>query len=453
MLVNELGKFVASTRYENLPAEVIEAVKLRVLDSLGAGLAGYHLGCHEKLLPIYNNAGAASVWGTGQKLALRDATLLNSFLAHALYLADGSRYTGGHPSPVVIPSALAMAEVERAAGRDLIAAVAAGYEIFLRVGRTIYPYSVMYGFHSTSLIGGVASAAACANLLRFPAETAKNTLAIACSLGVGLKEAHHCSGSQPIQVARACEAGVVAALFAGQGAAGADSIFEGGFLKVYAESQDTAEILRGLGTDYRIFETYIKVHGGCRGNHAPVDLAQELVKTHGIKPDDIASILIKVDSVTYAAEIHAPVNGEQAQFSVAFAVAVALLNGDASVFQYTDANVADPRIRAMMARIRVEVDPELDKGYPDKRAASIVIVLADGTRHPGYICNAKGEPEYPLSPADIEAKFLTLTRDILPGGGGERVRDLVMGLEKLTDLNVLTAALKARARSSKVAHA
>lgn len=452
MLVNELGKFVASTRYESLPAAVVDTVKLRILDTLGAGLAGYRLGCLEKLLPIYNNAGESTVWGGGNKLALRDAALLNSFAAHALYLNDGSRFTGSHPSSVVIPSALALAEVERSTGQDLIAAVAAGYEVFLRLGRAIYPHAVVQGFHTTSVTGGVASAAACASMLRFSPEAAKNALAIACSLGVGLKEAHHCSGSQPIQIARSCEAGVVAALFSGQGAQGADSIIEHGFLRVYAQTENTQDILDGLGTDYRIFETYLKVHGGCRGNHAPVDLAQNLVKTYAIQPEKIESILIRVDSVTYAAEIHDPQNGNQAQFSVAFSVAVALLNGDASVFQYADANLADSRIRAMMARIHVEIDKKLDQGYPEQRASSIVITLVDGTRHEGYIPNAKGEPEFPLTPADIETKFLTLTRDILPDGG-KRVRDLVMGLETVADLRSLTAVLERGARPPRAVNA
>ena len=90
---------------------------------------------------------------------------------------------------------------------------------------------------------------------------------------------------------------------------------------------------------------------------------------------------MRVDSVTYAAEIHAPANGNEAQFSVAFAVAAALVNGDASIFQYTDAKVADPRIREMMAKIHVEVDKELDKGYPDKRSSvGGNNVLTDGQR-------------------------------------------------------------------------
>lgn len=442
MLVNEFGRFIAQTRYENLPADVIDTVKLRVLDLLVAALAGYHLGCHKQLLPILGGSGGATVFGLGKKLALRDAILVNSFISHALYLDDGSRFTGGHPSSVVIPSAVALAETERATGRDLIAAVAVGYEIFLRLGRAIYPSTVVRGFQSTAVLGAAASASACASLLRFSPQAAKNALAIACNLGVGLKEALKSSGSQPIQVARSCEGGVMAALFARQGAEGADSILESGFLKAFAENPSTADLLTGLGTDFRIFETYIKIHGGCRGNHAPVDVAQDVVKNNAIKPESIASILIRVDSVTYAAEIHDPANGNEAQFSVAFSVAAALVNGDASVFQYTDATVADPRVRGMMARIHVEVDKELDKGYPDKRASSAEIVLGDGRRFDGYIANAKGEPECPLSAAEIESKFLTLTRNILPGGGG-RVRDLVMGLENLNDLSALTASLKA----------
>ncbi|MBI4192356.1 MAG: MmgE/PrpD family protein, partial [Betaproteobacteria bacterium] len=205
MLVNEFGKFIALTRYENLPTGVVETVKLRVLDLLAAGLAGCHMGCHKQLLPILGGAGQACAWGLGKKLALRDATLLNSFLSHASGLADGSRFTGGHPASVVVPSAVALAETQRATGRDLIAAVAAGYEVFLRLGRAIYPPTVVRGFQSTSVIGAAASASACASLLRFSPEKAKNALAIACTLGVGLKEATKSSGSRVMQVARSCE--------------------------------------------------------------------------------------------------------------------------------------------------------------------------------------------------------------------------------------------------------
>ena len=441
MLVNEFGEFIAQTRYKNLPGEVIEVVKLRVLDVLGSALAGYRMGCHKHLLPILEGAGEATSWGLGRKFSLRDASLFNSFLSHALYLEDGSRFTGGHPSSVVIPSTIALAETQQATGKDLITAVAVGYEIFLRLGRAIYPSTVQRGFQSTAVLGAAASASACANLLQFSAEMAKNSLAIACSLGVGLKEALKSSGSQPIQVARSCESGIVAALLAGEGAVGADSIIENGLFKAFGQDVMTDQILTGLGIKFHIFETYIKVHGGCRGNHAPVDVVQDVMAKNAIVLEGIGRIVVRVDSVTFAAEIHTPTNGNEAQFSIAFAVAVALIYGDASIFQYTDAKVADTLVHETMLKIHVEVDKELDKGYPHNRASSVEIQLIDGRRFNGYVANAKGEPEYPFTEEEIVRKFLTLTKDVLKGGG-ERVCDLVMRLEEINDLKVLTSTLK-----------
>jgi 2-methylcitrate dehydratase PrpD len=442
VFVGQLADFVASTPYDDIPQPVTERLKLHVLDTLGAALACAQLRRHAKLLPIYNSPGPASVWGGTRQLSMRDAVVLNSFLSDALYLVDGSRYTGGHPSTVVVPSALTLAGTRGTSGRRFLAAVSAGYEVFLRLGRAIYPHAVVQGFHSTSVLAGVASAAACASVMQLSPEMARHALTIGCCLGVGLKEAHHAPQSQPISVARGCEAGLIASLFAEQGADGADAAMEHGFLKVFAEHPDTARITEGLGRDYRLFETYIKVHGGCRGNHAPVDVVLGLVRDHALDTANIEDVRIRVDSVTFAANIPAPANGEQSQFSIAFAAAAALLKGDASVFQYTDANVADAGVRALMGRIRVEVDTVLDLAYPRERASSVSIGMRDGSRYDGYISNARGEPETPLAQAEIEAKFMNLARGTLRDRG-ERVRDLVLGLEGLEDVSTLTEALRA----------
>jgi 2-methylcitrate dehydratase PrpD len=448
MLVNDLGRFVAQTHYETLPRDVIDAVKLRILDVFSAGLVGVHLGPHASLLKILDGAREATPWGEGKKIALRDAVIVNVFLSHTAYLEDGSRYTGGHPASAVIPAACAFAERRHANGKDLIAAVTSGYEVFLRLGRAIYPDTVNRGFQSTAVLAAVASAAACANLQHFDAESAKNALAIACSLGVGLKEALKSSGSQPLQVGRSAEGGVVAALYAEQGAQGADTIIEKGFLPAFGNGPGAESIAADLGTHFRIFETYIKVHGGCRGNHAPVDVVLDVVKANTIKPDDIDHVLMQVDSVTYAAEIHEPKNGNQAQFSVAFAVAVALLEGNASIFQYTDKKVANSRVRSLMSRIKVEVNTALDKDYPDKRGAIVEILLKNGERCHGSIENAKGEPECPLSANDVEQKFLTLTRDIIGKARATRLRDTVMKLDQIDDAAVLPPLLRRKARKA-----
>ncbi len=441
MLINDLGAFVARNDCSAMPQSIVSAVKLRILDLIASQLVGHQLGNHHLLLPLLAADGDTRVWGGGTKLTLRDAVLVNSFLAHSTYLEDGSRYTGGHPSSVVIPAAIGLAEQRRLSGCDLIAAVASGYEVFLRLGRMIYPSTVARGFQSTAVLGAVASAAACSSLLHLSATRAKNALAIACSLGVGLKEALKCSASQPLQVGRSCEGGLIAALFAEQGAEGADSIIEAGFVMAFADHADSTEVGAGLGSSFRIPETYLKMHGGCRGTHAPVDVVMRVVHEHRIAPDDIETIALQVDSVTYAADIHQPCNGTQAQFSAAFCVAVAVCEGNVSIFQFTDEKLADTRIRAMMTRIEVEVDTRLDVHYPDKRGARVAIELKDGRRASDFIENARGEPEDPFTLAEVERKFLDLARGAL-GDNAERVRDSVMDLEHLVDVKILVERLK-----------
>jgi 2-methylcitrate dehydratase PrpD len=442
MMINDLGRFVAKSKYKDLPPAVVELAKARILDLFSAGLAGYRLGLYRPLFEIVGGRREATVWGEGVKFPLRDAALLNSFMAHSTYMEDGSRYTGGHPSSTVIPATLALGEKRRSSGKEIILSVVVGYDVFLRLGKAVYPSTTIRGFQSTAVVGALGSAAACASLLRLDPEKAKNALAIASNLGVGLKEALKTPDSQPIQVGRSSEAGILAALFAEKGVSGCDAILENGFLKAFADQSNEGEILSDLGKKYLIEETYVKVHGGCRGNHAPTDVILSLVKEHKVLPDQIREVRVKVDSVTMIAEIHHPVSGIQAQFSIPFSIAVAILDGNASLYQFTDEKVNDPKVRELMGRVSVELDKGLDKDYPHKRGSHGEIVLKDGRRLASSIDIARGEPESPLTIGEIKEKFILLTRDVLRRRTKE-VCDLVMGMEGLNDISQLVRKLKA----------
>jgi 2-methylcitrate dehydratase PrpD len=447
MLINQLGRFVAETRYGDLPERVIDLAKLRILDLLGSALVGYQLGHYRPLLRILGGKGEATVWGEGKKYPLRDAVLLNSFMAHSSYLEDGSRFTGGHPSSVVIPAALSFGETRKSTGRDLILSVAVGYDLFLRLGKAIYPSTVERGFQSTAVLGAVSSAAACSSLLHLSRDQCKDALAIACNLGVGLKEALKTPGSQPIQVGRSCENGLLSTLFAANGVPGSDSILEKGFFKAFADSLNESEILSELGIQFRIQETYVKIHGGCRGNHAPIDVIQNLIRERKILLEEIKEIRVKVDSVTSAANIENPQNGGQAQMSIPFSIAIALLEGNASIHQFSDEKLNDPAVRSMMNKILIEVDKNMDNQYPDKRGAYGEILLEDGRGFSGSVEIARGEPEVPVSPNEIEEKFALLTHDIL-GRKTEKVRDQVRVLEELEDVGELVKGLRGSCKTS-----
>jgi 2-methylcitrate dehydratase PrpD len=434
MLAAALGSFVANIDSGTLPKEALESIKLRVLDTLGVGVAGAQLGLSRPLIQLFDSVAKVShVWGLSIKASVREAAMANCFATHGTYLEDGSRFTGGHPSCVVIPPVFAQAEVDHCSGSEVIASVSAGYEVFLRLGRDTYPANVGRGFQPTAILAAVASAAGMARLLKLSPQTAADALAIAANLGVGMKEALKTSASQPLQVARGCEGGVMAALLAKAGMHGAPEIFEKGFLPAFGGSSKTSTTLLGLGTEYRISETYLKRHAGCRGNHAPLDVALELVTQEQLDLVNIKLIRIKVDTVTLAASIEAPINAEQAQFSISFSVAVALLYGNASIFQYTEKRLNDLGIREAMAKIDVEADPSLDVGYPEKRAALIEIELFDGKTYKHSVDNARGEPEWPLKASEIVDKFFAHTDEVL-GSRAQAIHDLVMDLENVRDV-------------------
>lgn len=443
MLINELGRFVAETRYEDLPPEVISLTKSRVLDLITAATVGFQTGAYRSVSEILRGNGCeASVWGEGILRPLRDAVLLNSFMSHSTYFEDGSRFTGGHPSSVVIPAALTLGETRKSSGKEIILSVVLGYDIFIRLGRAIYPSTVVRGFQSTAVLGALGAAAASASLLKLDAVRCKNALAIASNLGVGLKDALKAPASQPIQVGRSCEGGVLAALLAQNGLPGSDTILEQGFLKGFADNSDLGKILEGLGGMYLVGETYVKIHGGCRGNHAPIDVVSNLMKTHNIAPDTISSVEIGIDTVTFAASIAEPRDGKQAQLSVPFAVAIAILEGNASIYQYTDEKVNDPVVRRMMSKLRIEADPALDEDYPDRRGAHARIILQNGREFRSSIEIARGEPEFPLTYEEIEKKFFFYVKGVLKEKA-KRVCEMVRKLDNLDSITHLIEQLKA----------
>lgn len=436
----QFGQFIASTTFDQLPSDVTEAVKVRLLDVLGAACAGLEAGCHAPLLTLLPGEGNAQIWGTQARRSPRDAVLINGAVSHAMYVEDGSRFTGGHPSSAVIPAALTLAGVQHVSGKALIAAITCGYEVFLRLGRTIYPATVKRGFQSTAILAAPAAAAAVASLLGLRADQAGHAIAIACSQGAGLKEALKSANSQPLQVGRSAEGGLLAAMFAAQGASGLPEIIEHGFLKAFAGKADAALIASGLGSRWHIAETYLKQYGGCRGNHAAIDAVAGILETEKIAVNDIERIDAHVDTVTYAAVVEPPMDAGQAQFSIAFSIAARILHGDAMPRRFSEQALQDPRMRSMMSRIHVKADAALDEHYPRYRPAVATLRLRNGQVLTHRLDYARGEPEAPLTPSEVEKKFDLLTTPVY-GARSRIIRDSVRTLDQLEDVSALTQML------------
>ena len=179
MIAAKLGEFVSQVVLSDLPEDIISAIKLRMLDTLGVGIAGAQLGLSRPVIELFeSDAKVSHVWGLPYLASAREAALANSYATHGTYLEDGSRFTGGHPSSVVIPAVFAQAEALHCSGAELIASTVAGYEVFLRLGRDTYPENVGRGFQPTAILAAVSSAAGVARLFGLPAGAAADALAL-----------------------------------------------------------------------------------------------------------------------------------------------------------------------------------------------------------------------------------------------------------------------------------
>src|SRR3954465_9570292 len=280
-IAEQLGAFVAQSRYENLPPTVVEKAKRHILDTFGAALAGATSEEAARTMAALSHTeggGPAPVWGTAEQSSARNAALLNGIAAHAFELDD----TGGcdHSGAVVLPAAVAALSLAQqpVSGRAFITAVVLGYDIGRRALESFGGYRPHNeaGWHSTGTCGTFGAAAAAANLFQLRAAEAKSSLGLGGSFSSGLWAfIHDGAMAKRVHAGRAAEGGLLAALLARAGVTGPAHVFEdvwGGFTRSFAPtSADPGAWTRDLGETWRIARVAIKPHAACRSAHSGID--------------------------------------------------------------------------------------------------------------------------------------------------------------------------------------
>ncbi len=335
-LIDVLGDFVQQITYAQLPAEVIHHAKLRVLDYLAVSLSGFKNGLHKPFLKLWKGCSGeflASVVGEGSRTPWNHAAFINASMCPA-DMTDGSRFAALHPSSIVIPSALATFEANyskvKPDGRTLLLAIALGYEVMIRLGRVMNPSAVKRGFHLTPIVGPLASSTAAGKILNLSSLQLGNSLSIATTLGSGLLYAFQAPESFiGIQIARACEGGILSAQLGRDGIQGNRRILEEAFIPAHSDQYNINFITQDLGKEFMINKGYIKIHAGCRHIHAPIDATLMIVQQNNISWRDIEQIKMKTYSVARELEIEHPQTGDDAKFNMPFGIAVALIRGNA----------------------------------------------------------------------------------------------------------------------------
>jgi 2-methylcitrate dehydratase PrpD len=447
-----------STPFERLPADVVEQAKRALLDYLGVALAGASLPMARIATAYFVELGGrpeASLILDERRLPAIHAALVNGVFGHALDMDDGHRLAAGHPGVATLPVALAAAERHGASGRELLRAVVFGYEVFVRIGARLNPAHLKRGFHTTATVAPFAAATVAGLLLGLDEDRLTRALGLAGLQGAGLMEVFHDGAmAKPFQTARGSAAGLLAADLATRGALGPRTVLEGeqGFLEAMCGDRAAPALVAGLAPDdpepdWAIRGVYFKLYAACRHTHAAVDAARLLRDEHDVRPEQVARVVVRTYEVAdrLCGATALPAGPSEAKFSLPFTVALGLTVGHAGQSCFTPEAVADETLRALAARVRVEVDPALERAYPAKRTAALDLTTVDGRLLRAEVPIARGEPELPLSREDVGAKFLDNARTALADEQADAIVAEVRALDTRGSCSRLVDLLAGRA--------
>ncbi len=441
-----------------LPADVVEMAKRALLDYLGCAIGGASLPMAQIAASYFVELGGREDAGLildGRRLPSIHAALVNGIYGHTLDMDDGHRMAAGHPGVATLPAALAAADVHHVSGPDLLRAIVCGYEAFVRIGGHLNPAHLRRGYHTTATVAPFSSALAAGLLAGLDQERLTWALGLAGVQGAGLMEVFHDGAmAKPFQVARGSAAGLLAVELAARGARGPRSILEGGqaFLAAMCGDRTTDGLTAGLAadpddTDWKIRGVYFKLYAACRHTHAAVDAARMLRDEHALLPEQVERVVVRTYAVAdqLCGATSLPSGPAEAKFSLPYTVALGLTVGHAQQSCFTPELVADTRLRALASRVCVEIDPALESAYPARRTAALDLTTTDGRLLQAEVPVARGEPELPLSLADLEAKFRDNARGAVADERAEAIIAEVRALDTRASCTRLFDLLAGRA--------
>jgi 2-methylcitrate dehydratase PrpD len=413
--------FAAGLEWAAVPEPVRRRARLALLDVLGAAIAGSRA-------PVADIAARAAqrIWGgdaAGILLSTVRATapgaaFVNGCLANAFDVDDGYRPVKGHPGAAVFPAALAAAEVERSSGAAFLAALVAGYEVAMRAGPALH---TAYGFyHGSGSWAALGAAAASGRLMGLTEDQLTQALGIAEYHGP-LAPVMRCveqPGMVKDGIGWGAAAGVAAAQLAAAGFTGLPSVFD---------SQPDAAC--DFGTRYKLLDLYFKPHACCRWAQPAIDAIGRIRGRRPLDADAVRTVrVLTFEAATRLGPV-LPVTTEEAQYSLAWPIAAALVDGRVGPDQVSGARLADPAIRALAQRIEAAVSPELERRFPEEALCEVELHMRDGSVLRSGICAARGDPADPLAEDELRDKFRRLAEPVIGAGRAHRVARAVDALE------------------------
>ncbi|TMB86135.1 MAG: MmgE/PrpD family protein [Chloroflexi bacterium] len=435
-VTQKLAAHIAGALRNPLPDAVAEKTKHHLLDTIAAMVSGTKLLPGRKAIDYVKTLGGAkeaSVVGTRVLTTAELAALANGIAAHADETDDSHAPSLTHPGCGIVPAALAMAERERRGGQDLLGAVALGYDVGTRLTLSLDPYEFREDGHSTHSFGPMFGAAAAAGALAsLEPRQVRHLLSFTAQQASGIsswaRDAEHVEkafdfGGMPARN------GVAAAAMVAAGFTGVEDVFSGerNFFVAYGREPDPNELVRELGTTYEIMNTNIKRWAVGSPIQAPLDSLLDLIRTHGVKPEEIEHVVVRVSHEG----AQTTDNRDMPDICMQHMCAVMLLDGTVTFESAHDyERMQDSEVRALRSRIELRGDDEMSRALPS-RQGSVELRLRDGRT-----------AENPMTRAEVEEKCFPLLAPTLGAKRAKALCDAVWNLEAMTDARELRPLLR-----------
>ena len=456
LLSTALATFISNHGYDEFPEAMRRWTKLMVLDAVGNAYASTRFEFARKALNALSRLGLgdSTVIGMPERLALRDAVLMNGTLMHGLDYDDTSLPGGVHLSGSCVSTAFALCEPEHSCGKDFLPACALGFEAGVRLGAASKSSFLKLGFHPTSLIGTFAGTLVAGRLWKLSHAQLVMAQGIALSFASGnMQPTQEGAWSKRLHAGWGGAAGVTAASMASQGFTGPLEAYEGrfglfpSFLGPHAADADLSLATHELGERWEFSRSSIKLYPVCYHSHAFMRAATEMRNETRLDTTQIASIkaLVAPVAVPMICEPletrRKPHNSYATQFSLPYALACCLIRGRFGLEEIEESAYTDPQLLALAQKVCYEIDS--NTGWPKFRTGEIIVRMKNGEE----IRRRKSlYPDEPPADKDIIDKFMDNTRLSMSSTQAESTIDLILNIERVPDMSAVTRILSGQSR-------
>lgn len=449
-LATTVADWALGLRYADLPEDVRQATRRRLLDVLGLALAGsvtaFGIGTRRAALAM-SPSGPSRIVGTGERVGPAAAAMANAAFAQALEFDDTHNESIVHMSSPAVAAALALADTMPVDGRALVTAIACANEISCRVGSAASGEFHKRGFHPTGLFAPFGVAALADRLLGLDRAALSHAFGIAGSFASGVLECW-VDGTQSkfLHSGWAAQSGIAAALLAREGVTGPPKVLEGRFglfashLQDPAATPDYGRIVGQLGVHWESRNSSFKPYPAAHVLHPYIDAALRARERYRLSPDDIERVDCPVAAFIVGIvcepveEKTAPATQAHGRVCLQYTIAEALSRGALGRTAYEA--YRDPAIRALARRVHYEVDPEYPG--PGRFKGELRITLRDGRVLHEVQEHNLGSPENPMSEAQLRAKFDDNASAVLDGDARDRLAGTMAAVDDLEDVSAIT---------------